>query len=137
ETGLAKTLDIHVGDSLTFDVAGQGVRMTVSGLRKVDWDCFQANFFAVASPAALADAPASFLTSFHVAAEGGAQFRDLLHEFPNLTVFDVGAILGQLQHVLDQATQAVQLLIILTLLSGVLVLEAALYSSRNERIYEV
>src|SRR5690606_31204581 len=57
ETELADTLGIRVNDMLTFDVAGQPVEVEVSGLRKVDWDSFQANFFAVMSPAALLDAP--------------------------------------------------------------------------------
>ncbi|HEY9573267.1 MAG TPA: FtsX-like permease family protein, partial [Pusillimonas sp.] len=63
--------------------------------------------------------------------------RELLHAFPNLTVFDVGSILGQLQHVLDQVVQAVQLLFLFTVLAGVLVLGAALYSTRDERVHEV
>src|SRR5690606_33994160 len=65
ETGLAETLGIRVRDTLTFDVAGREIQVEVSGLRKVDWDSFQANFFAVMSPAALVGAPATFITSFH------------------------------------------------------------------------
>lgn len=137
ESGLAGTLGIHVGDALTFDVAGRPLRMTVSGLRKVDWDSFQANFFAIASPAALSGAPASFITAVHVSKDGGPAMRELLREFPNLTVFDVGAILGQLQQVLDQVAQAVQLLFLFTVLAGIVVLGAALYSTRDERMHEV
>jgi putative ABC transport system permease protein len=137
ESGLARTLNIHVNDTLTFDVAGRSVQVAVSGLRKVDWDSFQANFFALVSPTALADAPASFITSIHIPDERRPAIRDLLREFPNLTVFDVGAIMGQLQRVLDQVVQAVQLLFLFTVLAGILVLGAALYSTRDERMHEV
>src|SRR3546814_11957000 len=82
EIGLAQTLNIHVNDSLTFDVAGRLVRVAVSGLRTVDWDSFPANFFAIPSPAALADAPASFITSIHVSAKDRPAIRELLHAFP-------------------------------------------------------
>src|SRR3546814_19663200 len=85
EIGLAQTLNIHVNDSLTFDVAGRLVRVAVSGLRTGDWASFQANFFAITSPAALADAPASFITSFPVADKDRPAIREWLPGFPNLT----------------------------------------------------
>lgn len=137
ETGLADTLGIKLNDSLTFDVAGRPVQVRVSSLRKVDWDSFQANFFAVMSPAALADAPATFITSLHVTPAMQPFVQDLIKEFPNLTVFDVGSILGQIQHVLDQVIHAVQLLFLFTVAAGVLVLGAAMFSTRDERMHEV
>ncbi|MDS1142082.1 FtsX-like permease family protein [Pusillimonas sp. SM2304] len=137
ETGLAQTLGIKLRDTLTFDVAGREVQVEVSGLRKVDWDSFQANFFAVMSPVALADAPVTFITSLHVAPSGQPFVQALIKEFPNLTVFDVGSILGQVQHVLDQVVQAVQLLFLFTVAAGVLVLGAALFSTRDERMHDV
>jgi putative ABC transport system permease protein len=137
ETGLAETLDIDLDDTLTFDVAGRAVEVTVSGLRDVKWDSFQANFFAIMTPLALRDAPASYMTAFHVLPEDLTLTQGLVHDFPNLTVFDVGSILGQVQHVLDQVVQAVQLLFLFTVLAGVLVLGAALFSTRDERMHEV
>src|SRR5690606_34869939 len=131
ETGLAETLGIKLNDSLTFDVAGRPVEVRVSSLREVDWDSFQANFFAVMSPAALADAPATFITSLYVAPTMQPFIQDLIKDFPNLTVFDVGSILGQVQHVLDQVIQAVQLLFLFTVAAGVLVLGAAMFSTRD------
>lgn len=136
ESGLAQTLRLSVGDVLTFDIAGQQVDVTVSGMRAVDWDSMQVNFFAVLSPAALEGLPQSWITSFHLPADQAALPRELLRQFPNLTVFDVGSILNQLQSVLDQVITAVQLLFIFTLIAGVLVLAAALTATRDERIRE-
>ncbi|NYT63121.1 ABC transporter permease [Alcaligenaceae bacterium] len=137
ESGLAKTLGIKLNDTLGFDVAGRSVEVTVTSLREVKWDSFQANFFAIMSPAALKDAPATFMTSMHVPASDTTLTQSLVREFPNLTIFDVGSILGQVQHVLDQVVQAVQLLFLFTVLAGVLVLGAALFSTRDERMHEV
>ncbi|NYT86613.1 ABC transporter permease [Pollutimonas harenae] len=137
ETGLAETLGIKLNDSLTFDVAGRPIKVRVSSLREVDWDSFQANFFAMMSPAALADAPTTFITSLYVAPTMQPFVQNLIKEFPNLTVFDVGSILGQIQHVLDQVIQAVQLLFLFTVAAGGLVLGAALFSTRDERMHEV
>lgn len=136
ESGLAETLHLSVGDVLTFDVAGQQIDVTVAGTRAVDWDSMQVNFFAVLSPAVLEDLPQSWITSFHLPADQADLPRLLLQQFPNLTVFDVGSILNQLQSVLDQVITAVQLLFVFTLVAGVLVLAAALTATRDERVRE-
>jgi putative ABC transport system permease protein len=123
---------------VTFDVAGQPIEVEVSGLRKVNWDSFEANFFAVLSPAALADAPTTFITSIHLTPDQHALLAPgLLERFPNLTLFDIGAILGQVEHILDRAVQAVQFLFVFTVAAGVLVLGASLFTTRDERMHEV
>lgn len=137
EDKLAKTLGVSVGDKLTFDVAGRQITVLVSGLRSVKWDSFQVNFFALLSPVALQEAPSSYITSFHLPTDQQALVQQWVAEFPNLTVFDVNAILGQVQRVLDQVIQAVQLLFLFTVAAGILVLGAALFSTRDERMHEV
>ncbi|WP_205299546.1 hypothetical protein, partial [Escherichia coli] len=37
EEGIAKTLNLHLGDVLRFDVAGQTVDAPITSLRKLDW----------------------------------------------------------------------------------------------------
>ncbi|HEY0296506.1 MAG TPA: FtsX-like permease family protein [Bordetella sp.] len=136
ETGLAERLRLHLGDKLVFDVAGQQAEATVTSLRKVDWDSMQVNFFAILSPATLAGLPRSWITSFYLPPGRAAVLRDLVARFPNLTIFDVAAILDQLQAVLAEVGKAVQLLFAFTLLAGMLVLAAALASTRDERVRE-
>jgi len=136
ETGLAETLGIGMGDTLTFDVAGEPVDVRVTSLREVKWDSFEVNFFAVLTPRALRDAPATFITSFHLPPGDASLMPRLVTAFPNLTVFDVGAILGQVRGIIGQAIGAVQLLFLFTVAAGVLVLGAALVSTRDERIHE-
>lgn len=136
ESGLAKSLGLNLGDKMTFDVAGQQVEATVTSTRRVDWDTMRVNFFAILTPAALADMPQSWITSFYLPPEKTAVLPALVREFPNLTVFDVSAILQQLQSVLNEVGKAVQLLFLFTLAAGVLVLSAALTATRDERMRE-
>ena len=121
---------------MTFDVAGQQVEVAVSSIRRVDWDTMRVNFFAILTPAALADMPQSWITSFYLPPDKAAVLPALVRQFPNLTVFDVGAILQQLQSVLNEVGRAVQLLFLFTLAAGVLVLSAALTATRDERMRE-
>ena len=136
EEGIAEALKIKVGDITRFDVAGQQIDAPVTSLRKLDWGSFRVNFFVVMPPAALADFPATFITSFHLPSNQHSVVDALVARFPNLTVIDTGALIAQLQRVLDQVIGAVQFLFLFTLAAGVLVLYAALAGTRDERVRE-
>ena len=133
EEGLAKTLNLKLGDTLTFDIAGSPVQAKITSLRKVSWDSMRVNFFVVINPAAMADTPQTWITAFHLPPEAAAAGHALAREFPNLTIVDVGGVLRQLQAVLDQVVLAVEFLFAFTLAAGVLVLYAALMGSQDER----
>ncbi|HEY7805379.1 MAG TPA: FtsX-like permease family protein [Orrella sp.] len=136
ERDVANLLGMSVGDDMVFEVAGQPVAVTVSSIRQVNWDSLQPNFFAVLSTRALIDEPQTFITSFHLPPEKAPVTQSLIREFPNLTIFDVGALLAQLQSVLDRVSVAIQGLFAFAILAGAIVLAAALSSSRHERTRE-
>jgi putative ABC transport system permease protein len=136
EVGIADTLGLKIGDAMTFDIVGQRVTARITSLRKVNWDSMRANFFVIMPPSLLADKPASFITAFHLPAARAGFSGDLLREFPNLTVIDTTAVFRQVQAVIDQVVAAVEFLFVFTLAAGVLVLYAALASSRDERVRE-
>jgi putative ABC transport system permease protein len=136
EEGLAKTLNIKLGDKMTFDIAGQKLTAKVTSLRKLDWGSMRVNFFVVINPKAMVDAPQTFITAFKIPETDKKFANQLSVDFPNLTVMDVGAILKQLQDVLDQVITAVEFLFLFTLASGVLVLYAALAGSQDIRMRE-
>src|SRR5690606_29035183 len=68
ESGLARSLRLNAGDELTFDIAGEPVRVAVAGTRSVDWESMQVNFFSGLFSAALQGKPFSWITSFHLPA---------------------------------------------------------------------
>ncbi|TSH88532.1 FtsX-like permease family protein [Verticiella sediminum] len=133
---LAQTLGVVVGDTLTYDVAGRPVTAQLVNLRSPQWDSMAVNFFVLTSPEVLRNAPQSWITSFHIGPGMPDPLPGLLARFPNLSVFDVTAILDQVQRVLDQVIVAVQGLFVFTLAAGVLVLYAALSATRDERMRE-
>jgi len=137
EEGLAKTLNLKVGDQLEFVVASEKVEMRVSSLRKLNWDSMRVNFFVLTPPAVLQSYPASWITSFYLAVDKADFVNRLVGEFPNLTVVDVAAIVRQVQSIMDQVAQAVQFVFLFTLLAGIIVLYAALASAAEERRYEL
>ena len=136
EEGIAKTLNLKLGDSMRFDIAGQNVEARVTSLRKLEWGSMRVNFFVIINPEALADTPQTWITAFHLPAAHGDLGNALSRDYPNLTVVDVGGILKQIQAVLDQVVTAVEFLFAFTLASGLLVLYAALMGSQDERTRE-
>ncbi|MYM38469.1 ABC transporter permease [Duganella qianjiadongensis] len=136
EEGIAKTLKWKLGDKLRFDIAGAPVDATITSIRKLEWGSMRVNFFVIINPAAMTEVSQSWLTAFHLPPAQAGLTNTLTRDYPNLTIVDVGAILQQVQQVLDQVITAVEFLFIFTLASGLLVLYAALMGSQDERTRE-
>jgi putative ABC transport system permease protein len=136
EEGLAKTLNLKLGDKLRFDIGGQPVEAPVTSLRKLEWGSMRVNFFVILNPKAVADMPQTWITAFRLPDNKSALINELLRDFPNLTVVDIGSVIRQVQNVIDQVVTAVEFLFLFTLASGVLVLYAALVGSQDERTRE-
>jgi len=132
EEGIAQTLGIKLGDTLTYDIVGTRVGAKVTNLRKVDWDSFRVNFFALFSPGVIDGMPRTYISAVRVGS-GSAWLTALLREYPNVLVIDVGAILQQVQTIIEQVARAVEFVFLFTLLGGVLVLEAAIAATQDER----
>lgn len=133
EEGLAKTLNLKLGDKLKFDIAGETVDVPITSLRKLEWGSMRVNFFVIINPAAMQDMPQTWITAFNLPPAHADLDNRLTRDFPNLTVVDIGSVLSQIQEVIDQVVAAVEFLFLFTLASGMLVLYAALVSSQDER----
>jgi putative ABC transport system permease protein len=136
EEGIAKTLGVKLGDTLTFEVGGQRVTAPVTSLRKLNWDSMRVNFFVIATPGLLEGMPTSFISAFNLSPAKGRFTDTLVQRFPNLSVVDVGAIVKQVQTVIEQVVRAVQFIFFFTLAAGLMVLYAALNASQDERVKE-
>jgi putative ABC transport system permease protein len=136
EESIAKTLDIKVGDTLTYDIAGSPFTAKVTSIRKIDWDSFRPNFFVLASPGVLDGYPASWITSFHLGGSGEAIVSGIVERFPNVSVIDMTALMAQVQRITDQVSRAVEFVFIFAIAAGLVVLFAAITSTQDERIFE-
>ena len=136
EEGMARRLGWQLGDTLTWQVAGRNFSAPITSIRKLDWDSMRVNFFVIATPPLLADAPASYISAFHLP-EGRLKFANSISQrFPNLTLVDMSAILRQAQLIIDQVVQAVRFVFLFALAAGVLVLYSALLATQDERAQE-
>lgn len=136
ELGLAKTLNLKLGDKLKFDIGGQAVEVPVTSLRKLEWGSMRVNFFVIINPKAMTDMPQTWITAFRLPPAKSALVNALTRDFPNLTIVDIDSVVKQIQGVIDQVVTAVEFLFLFTLASGILVLYAALAGSQDERTRE-
>jgi putative ABC transport system permease protein len=135
EEGLAKTLGLKLGDRIGFELAGRTEEGRITSLRKVDWSSMHVNFFVMAPSADMPAWPVTYITAFRLP-RGATLDRQLVQQFPNVTVVDVSATLAQLQSVLTQVITAVEFLFVFTLAAGLIVLMAGLMTSRDRRAHE-
>ena len=136
EQEYAERLGLKLGDTVTYDVAGEPVTATITSLREVRWDSFQPNFFMAFSPGVLDDVTGTLITSVHVRPEQRPVLVDLVRQFPEVTIIDIAALLSQVRDVMDKAALAVQYVFLFTLAAGLMVLLAAVQATRDERRYE-
>ncbi|QJR15496.1 ABC transporter permease [Usitatibacter palustris] len=136
EEGIAKTLDIKMGEDLTYEVAGSRFTGKVTSLRKVDWDSFKPNFFVISNPAVLKEYPSSWITSFHLGKGRDDVVTGLVQRFPNVSVIDMSAIMEQVVRVSEQVTRAVEFVFLFAIAAGLVVLFAAISATQDERIFE-
>jgi putative ABC transport system permease protein len=134
EDGIATTLGIKLGDNLTWDFVGTRLDARVTSLRKVAWDSFRVNFFALFPPGVLDAMPTTYISAVRVAEGKPAWLTPLLREFPN-----VGDRRRRSLHQCRTSSGGRAcggIRVPFTLLGGVLVLEAAIAVTQDERRYD-
>jgi len=136
EQDLAKTLRIQLGDKLEFEIAASPIVLTVTSLRKVEWDSMRANFFAVTPPGVLERFNANYISSFHLPLRADGPLNQLLREYPNLTIIDVAALMQQVRGIMQKMSSTVQYVFAFSLIAGSAVLYAALVATHEERILD-
>ncbi len=135
EEGLAKTLQLKLGDTLRFEIGGMPHESTITSLRKVDWGSMRVNFFALYPVNAMPDVPYTLISAYRAPKVAGFD-NALVRQFPNITNVDTTATVAQVQRVLEQVIRAVEFLFGFTLAAGVVVLFAAVTATREERARE-
>lgn len=136
ESGMAERLSLGMGDTLSFDLAGQIITGEVTNIRQVNWDNFQPNFYVITPPGVLEQMPQTLLASFYLSEQQKRIVPDLVKSFPAVSLLDISQILEQVRQILEQVTLAIEVMLGFTLLSGLVLLLAAVKNSLDERLRE-
>ena len=137
EDKAAANLGVDVGSTIEFVVQGTPLRALVQSTRKVDWGSFSMNFFMILSPGALDGAPMTYIAAAKVeTAEELPLQHALVRALPNVTAIKVGDVLANVARLLEQLAWAIQGIALLSMVSGAVVMTAAVSSTRFRRLYE-
>nr|WP_198286415.1 FtsX-like permease family protein [Stutzerimonas stutzeri] len=134
EAELAESLQLKLGDRLSFTIGGLTREASVTSLREVNWDSFQPNFYMIFEPDTLEGMPATYMTSFHLPPGKERELVELARAFPSVTLLQVEALLAQLRSILAQVSLAVEYVLLFVLAAGLAVLFAGLQATLDERI---
>ena len=134
---LAKGWGVGLGGTVTVNVLGRDVVLTIASLRDIRWQRLGLNFVLVASPGLLAQAPHTHIATVRVPpAEQGSLLRRVSDALPNVTGIAVQSVLAAVSALLDQLAAALTATGSLTLIAGMLVLVGAVAAGQQRRTQE-
>lgn len=138
EEEVARALGVTVGDRLVFDVQGVPMTVTITSIRKVDWQQIKPNFFVVFPLGVLEAAPQTHLlvTRTPSSEVSAAVQRAVVQQFPNVSALDLTSVLHTLDTLLGRITFAIRFMALFSIAAGVFVLVNAVITSRRQRIQE-
>jgi putative ABC transport system permease protein len=139
----ARRYKLAVGDSMIFDFAGRRMEAKVTSIRRIKWDFSTSSgyfrFGIIFRPGALEDAPQTFVGAVKGPAPGAerAQLqRELVEQFPNVSVLDVYDQAAFVRMKINDASLAVNFLGAFVLLCGMLILTGSVAMTKIHRLYE-
>ncbi len=138
EEGLARDMQLHLGDEVDWDVQGLPVRTRVGSIRSVEWRRLEPNFFVVFPEGVLEGAPKTYLAALHAGspAQSARVQRAVVDEFPNVTAIDLALVVETLGGIFSKVAFAIQFMALFTAATGLVVLAGAVLMGRHQRIRE-
>jgi putative ABC transport system permease protein len=138
EDGIAKELNVKLGDVITWNVQGVEIPTRITSLRKVVWTRFEPNFFVVFAPPLLEAAPKQYLLLAQVKDPAAVTIvqRAVVNRFPNISSIDLTAIKRTVDRIVSRVSIAIRFMALFSLAVAIPVLFSAVSATRRARIRE-
>jgi putative ABC transport system permease protein len=135
DEGLAETLRVTLGDTLTLDIQGLPLDATVTSFREIRWQALRPNAMILLSPGEIEGAPTMFVASARVPVESTRQDLStaLVEQHGNLTVIDASEAAQTVLLILDRVSAIFTALGVLSVLAGAVILGGAIAAGRFAR----
>ena len=138
EEGIAKELNVKLGDAIIWNVQGVAIPTRITSLRKVTWTRFEPNFFVVFAPPVLKDAPKQYVLLTQVKDPQGVTplQRAVVDRFPNISSIDLTAIKRTVDRIVARVSLAIRFMALFSLAVAIPVLFSAVAATRRARVRE-
>jgi putative ABC transport system permease protein len=138
EEDAAKNLGLTLGSTLTLDIQGVPFVAKVGSLRQVDWSSFSMNFFMIVEPGSFDGAPFTYIATTRVPTTLEVPLQQaMVAVMPNVTAINVGDVLENIGRIFRQLALGIQALALLCLVTGAVVMIAAISINRYRRLHEL
>jgi len=138
EQNYAKRNNVHIGDTLLFNVQGTEMQTVVGSFRQIDWRGIRTNFLVVFPKGLLEDAP-----QFHVllsrtpSQEVSARFQQaMVRQYPNVSIIDLGLVLHILDDLMGKISFVIRFMAGFSIITGIVVLISSVLISKYQRMKE-
>ncbi|MEM1296010.1 MAG: FtsX-like permease family protein [Verrucomicrobiota bacterium] len=138
DEGMAKDLNVGIGDKLEMDIQGLPLTLQIANLRQVDWERMGLGFFIVFPLGILEEAPGFHIMTSRAETSqlSGELQREMAIQFPNITVFDMSLILQTVESIVKRIGYIIQFMSLFTVGAGVVILIGTILSGKRDRIEE-
>ncbi len=137
EQGLAQSLNLKLGDELTFRAGAINVSAPILSIRSVKWDSFNVNFFVQGTENLTNEVPHAFISSVYVATNKTGTLQKLLRDYPSVSSINLTPLIDKVKGVLDRGLRAVQGVFSFTLIGAIVLLLVSIETARRQRAKEV
>jgi putative ABC transport system permease protein len=87
-------------------------------------------------PGPLDTMPSTYIAAFRAPDGNSGWLPALVQKHPNILAIDIGEIVRQVQGIMDHVSRAVEFVFLFTLAGGLLVLQAAIAATQDERQFD-
>ena len=133
ESGLAESLQLKLGDKISFNVAGEVVEAPITSIRTVLWENFKPNFYLMSNRRLLEDHPQTWLLGAVISEDKKLELKQLIQEFPSVTLLDITELMSRIRGIVSRATNALEFFFLFAMASAFIVLLAAIQTGKIER----
>jgi len=132
----AKNIGLKIGDRLHFSAAGLEFEAEVASFRKITPAATRNSYSFLFEPQAMKDFVPSYSTGFYLPPDQKSFVIRLLAKHPNVALLEFDRMIAQMKSIIKQVTDAVMLVLLLSVAAGGLVMLSAVSSSIDSRKQE-
>ena len=133
---ISERYDLEVGQEVLVNLSNKKIRTYIQSVRNVNWDNFSPNFFIIGPPSLFKDTRSTYITSFYVPDSEEIIITNFIKTFNTVSLLSLDALIKQLKSIIDQVSKALEVILILTLVSAMALTLATIQDSFRMRVHQ-
>lgn len=138
ERSFARDMGCEIGSRVAFDIQGVLFEFVVTSIRTVQWESFNINFFLIAEPGVLDEAPQLRIATASLGPQDEPAARDAIAAaHPNVTMILIREAIERVSRLLERLAAGVRILGAFAVATGLVILGGAVASTGDRRLREI